>query len=115
MTDKGGYFIDSPSVEFSVNKSCNDLDMTNEFMRFLVRNEELKTMATAKRLVTPTKEMSFDPVYAPFGKIPTERIFSPEVLGIKDALATQIRVASHKVGIGELTIEEAIAQYGQYK
>ena len=36
MTDDGGYFIDSPSIEFSVNKDCDDLDMTNEFMRFLV-------------------------------------------------------------------------------
>ena len=115
LTEQGGYFIDSPSIEFSVNKKCNDLDMTNEFMRFLVRNEELNTMASAKRLVTPTKEMSFDPVYAPFGAIPEERTFSPEVLKIKDDLATQIRVASHKVGTGELTIDQAIAQYGQFK
>ena len=115
LTEQGGYFIDSPSIEFSVNKKCNNLDMTNEFMRFLVRNEELNTMASAKRLVTPTKEMSFDPVYAPFGAIPEERTFSPEVLKIKDDLATQIRVASHKVGTGELTIDQAIAQYGQFK
>ena len=115
LTEQGGYFIDSPSIEFSVNKKCNDLDMTNEFMRFLVRNEELNTMASAKRLVTPTKEMSFDPVYAPFGAIPEERTLSPEVLKIKDDLATQIRVASHKVGTGELTIDQAIAQYGQFK
>ncbi len=33
LTEEGGYFIDSPSVEFSVNKDCDDLDMTNEFMR----------------------------------------------------------------------------------
>ncbi|SDB58469.1 multiple sugar transport system substrate-binding protein [Ruminococcaceae bacterium FB2012] len=28
-TDKGGYFLDSPSVQFSVNNSCSDKDMTN--------------------------------------------------------------------------------------
>ena len=39
LTDKGGYFIDSPSVEFSVNKDCENLDMTNEFMRFLITKE----------------------------------------------------------------------------
>ena len=57
VTDKGGYFIDSPSIEFSVNKSCNDLDMTNEFMRFLITKEELNEMASVKRLVTPTTDL----------------------------------------------------------
>ena len=38
MTEDGGYFIDSPSIQFSVNKDCDDLDMTNEFMRFLITN-----------------------------------------------------------------------------
>lgn len=114
-TDKGGYFIDSPSVEFSVNKNCDNLDMTNEFMRFLISKTELNMMASIKRLVTPTKEMTFDPVYDHFGSVPAERTISPEVLGIKDELAIQIRIASYKVGIGELTIDEAIAQYGTFK
>ena len=42
LTDDSGYFIDSPSVEFSVNKSRDDLDMTNEFMRFLISDEEVE-------------------------------------------------------------------------
>lgn len=113
VTAQGGYFIDSPSVEFSVNKKCDNLDMTNEFMRFLLTDKELNEMASSKRLVTPTKAMSFDPVYAPFGSIPTERTFSPEALGVKDALTVQIRNASFKVGKGELTVDEAIAKYGQ--
>lgn len=115
MTDKGGYFIDSPSIEFSVNKDCSDLDMTNEFMRFLVSEKELNDMASVKRLVTPTKDMAFDAVYAPFGKVPAEMTFSPEVLGVKDQLTVQIRVAAFKVGKGELTIDEAIAQYGTFE
>ena len=113
LTEQGGYFIDSPSVEFSVNKDCENLDMTNEFMRFLLTTKELNQMASAKRLVTPTKQLSFDPVYAPFGKVPSERTFSPEVLGVKDPLTVQIRNASYKVGKGELTVDEAIAQYGR--
>ena len=112
VTDKGGYFIDSPSIEFAVNKNCDELDMTNEFMRFLISNDELNSMASLKRLVTPTKQVSFDPVYAPFAEVPASRTFSPEVLGVKDPLAKQIRIASYKVGRGELTIDEAIAQYG---
>ena len=114
LTDKGGYFIDSPSIEFSVNKDCNNLDMTNEFMRFLITNDELNAMASLKRLVTPTKQVSFDPVYAPFASVPTERTFSPEVLGVKDSLVKQVRIASYKVGRGELTVDEAVAKYGTF-
>ena len=115
LTEDGGYFIDSPSVQFSVNKDCDNLDMTNEFMRFLVTKEELNKMASVKRLVTPTSDLSFDAVYAPFGQVPPERTISPEVLGIKDQLTVQIRVAAFKVGKGELTIDEAVAAYGTFK
>jgi len=114
LTDNGGYFIDSPSIEFSVNKDCDNLDMTNEFMRFLISKQELNTMASLKRLVTPTKEISFDPVYASFGKIPAERTFSPEALGVKDPLVKQLRVASFKVGKGEMSIDDAVANYGSF-
>ena len=114
LTEQGGYFIDSPSIEFSINKNCNDLEMTREFMRFLITKDELNSMASIKRLVTPTKEMSFDPVYATFGSIPTERTFSPEGLGVKDPLVNQLKAAAYKVGKGEMTIDEAIANYGKF-
>ena len=115
LTDDGGYFIDSPSVEFSVNKECDDLDMTNEFIRFLISDTELNNMASLKRLVTPARDMSFDAVYAPFGKISSDRIISPEVIGIKDPLTVQMRVAAFKVGKGELTVDEAAAMYGSFE
>ena len=115
LTEEGGYFIDSPSVEFSVNKDCDDLDMTNEFMRFLIAKEELNEMASVKRLVTPTRDLSFDSVYAPFGQVPAERTFSPEVLGIKDPLTVQIRVAAFQVGKGEISVDEAVAMYGSFE
>ena len=112
LTDKGGYFIDSPSVEFAVNKDCDNLDMTNEFMRFLITNKELNEMASVKRLVSPTSDLSFDSVYAPFSQVPADRTISPEVLGITDPLTVQIKLAAYKVGKGELTIDEAVAKYG---
>ncbi len=115
LSDDGGYFIDSPSIQFSVNKSCDDLDMTNEFMRFLITNEELNAMASEKRLVTPTNDLSFDTIYAPFGQVPSERTISPEVVGIKDPLTAQIRVAAFRVGKGEITIDEAVAMYGSFE
>ena len=115
LTEEGGYFIDSPSIEFSVNKSCDDLKMTNEFMRFLISNAELNEMASVKRLVTPTTDLSFDSVYAPFGQVPSNRTISPEVLGITDALTTQIRIAAFKVGKGDITVDEAVTMYGSFE
>ncbi|MBO4898110.1 MAG: carbohydrate ABC transporter substrate-binding protein [Clostridia bacterium] len=111
-TDKGGYFLDSPSVQFSVNSSCDNLDMTNEFMRFLISKTELNEMASIKRLITPTNDLSFDKVYAPVADTAPELIISPAELGIEDTLAVQIRLASFKVGTGEMTIDEAVAAYG---
>ena len=115
LTEEGGYFIDSPSIEFSVNKDCDDLDMTNEFMRFLVTNEELNEMASVKRLVTPTTDLSLDSVYAPFSQVSSDRIISPEVLGIMDPLTVQIRLAAYQVGKGDITIDEAVTMYGSFE
>lgn len=112
LTEEGGYFIDSPSIEFSVNKECDNLDVTNEFMRFLITNDELNAMASVKRLVMPTKDLSMDSVYAPFGQVPVERTISPEALGILDPLTVQTRIAAFRVGKGQLTIDEAVAAYG---
>ncbi len=115
MTDDGGYFIDSPSIEFSVNKDGDNLDMANEFMRFLITGEELNRMASVKRLVTPTAEMSLDSVYAPFGQVPAERVLSPEELGITDSLTVQIRQAAFQVEKGEITVDEAVEMYGSFE
>ena len=110
----GGYFIDNPSKLLSVNKYCDNLEMTNEFMRFLVSTKQLNSLATKKNLISSTKEISFDSIYAPFGKVPAERTFSPEGLGFKDTIKVQVRKAAYKVGIGELSAEEAAAQYGSF-
>ncbi len=112
LTNNGGYFIDSPAIEFSVNKDCDNLEMTNEFMRFLLTTLELNIMACNKRLVSPTKEITFDPFYAPFANIPEERTFSPEMIGISEKLTTQISNAAFKVGRGELSIDQAIEGFG---
>ena len=114
-TDNGGYFLDSTSIQFSVNNACSNLDMTNEFMRFLISNKELNQMASIKRLITPTRDLSFDKVYAPIGNVKAELIITPTELGIEDTLFVQIRLASFKVGTKELTIDEAVAQYGSLK
>ena len=114
LSEAGGYFVDSPSVEFSVNKTCENLDMTNEFMRFLITRGELNRMASVKRLVTPTTDLSFDAVYEPFSQVPAERILSPEVIGITDPLAGQVRNAAFLAGTGSITVDEAVSQYGSF-
>ena len=89
--------------------------MANEFMRFLVSRQELNEMASVKRLVTPTTDLSFDSVYAPFGQVPAERILSPEAIGITDPLAAQIRIAAYQVGTGAITVDQAVSQYGSFE
>ena len=115
VTEEGGFFIDSPSVEFSVNKNCDNLDMTNEFMRFLIKTRELDKMASEKGLISPTKTTPFESNYAAFNDVPLDRTISPEVIGVKDTLATQIRIAAYMVGKGELSVDQAIAKYGQFE
>ena len=114
LSEQGTYFIDSPSIQFSVNKDCNDLDMTNEFMRFLITKDELNNMAAIKGLMATTKEVSFDSVYAPFGQVPANRTFSPEMLGVKDSLVKQLRSAAFKVGKGEISVDDAISMFGTF-
>ena len=115
LTDDGGYFIDSPSVEFSVNKNCDNLDMTNEFMRFMVTNEKLNVMASVKRLLTPTTDLSLDSLYAPFAQVSSDHTISPEGLGVMDPLTVQIRTAAFRVGKGEITVDEAVGLYGSFE
>ena len=86
--------------------------MTNEFMRFLITPGELNRMASVKRLVTPTSDLSFDAVYQPFGQVPAERVLSPEVIGITDPLVAQVRNAAFLVGTGQMTVDEAVSKYG---
>lgn len=115
LTEQGGYFVDSPSKQFSVNKLCDNLDMTNEFMRFVMSTSSLNKMADVKLLLSPAKgnPSSTDPLYASFGQVPAERTFNPEGLGVGDDLSTQISKASYKVAKGEKTIDEAVAEYGK--
>ena len=86
--------------------------MVNEFMRFLITSPELNEMAHNKGLMSSTKDLSFDNMYAAFGNIPESRILSPEVFGLMDDAVKQLRQAVYGVGTGTMTIDEAIAGYG---
>lgn len=107
-------FLDMSNLEFSVNKNSKNKDMANEFMRFLVTSEELNTMAQKKGLMSPTKDLSFNSMYAAFGNVPENKILSTEVIGLTDDALIQLRMATYAVATGEMTIDEAIAAYGTY-
>ena len=114
MSDEGANFVDLPNLQFSVCRESSNLDMANEFMRFLVTSRELTEMARNKGLMAPTKDLSFDSMYASFGEIPESRILSPEVIGLTDDGVIQLRQAVYRVARGELTIDEAIAAFGTF-
>ena len=115
MSDDGAVFVDMANLQFSVNKDSKNLEMANEFMRFLVTQSELNEMAKNKGLMSPTKDLSFNSMYAAFGMVPESRILSPEVIGVTDDAVLQLRQASYCVGTGQMTIDEAVAFYGKFE
>ena len=114
MSDEGAKFLDMPNLQFSVNKDSKNLDMANEFMRFLITSTELNEMAQKKGLVSPTKDLSFNSMYAAFGTVPESGILSPELIGLTDDALIQLRQAAYKVGTGVMTIDDAVAAYGTF-
>ena len=114
LTDEGACLLDKSSVQFSVNKESKNLNMANEFMRFLVSPQELNDMARAKRLITVTQDLAYDGVYAPFSTIDPNRIISTHEVGLADDVTIHYRVAAYQVANGESSIDEAIAGFGTY-
>lgn len=110
--DEGGYYMDSISILFCVNKNSENLDMTNEFMRFLTSEEELGLMAAEKRLITPTQDYSLDEVYASLSGFPEDRTISFSDTEILDSAVKQFRAAAYGVVNGEMTVDEAVENYG---
>ena len=114
MSNDGAFFLDLPNLQFSVNKESQNLDIANEFMRFLVTSPELNEMARNKGLMSPTKDLSFNSIYAAFGDIPESRILSPEEFGLTDDAVFQLRMAVYNYATGQISIDEAIATYGSF-
>ena len=86
--------------------------MANEFMRFLISEKELSNMAGLKRLITPVNGFSEDEVYSALEEIPAERSFSDKETGLLDPAVRQFRAAIYAVGNGKMTVDEAVAAYG---
>ena len=114
VSDEGAYFLDMPNLQFSVNKDSANLDMANEFMRFLITSPELNEMAKNKGLMSPTKDLSFNSMYAAFGDVPKSFIMSPEEIGLSDDAVIQLRQAVYGVATGAMTKDEAVAAFGTF-
>ena len=115
LSDDGATFLDMPNLQFSVNKDSANLEMANEFMRFLITSEELNNMAQKKGLMPPTKDLSFNSKYAAFGSVPASRILSPEEFGLTDDAVKQLRQAVYGVATGAMSIDDAVAAYGTFE
>ncbi|MBQ3859890.1 MAG: extracellular solute-binding protein [Clostridia bacterium] len=111
-TGEGGYFLNQLSMGFSVNRNSENLDMANEFMRFLTRTEELSRMAQIKRMVTPCRDMSFDGVYASFGELDDGHVIYLSEVGLDDEPDKQMRYAGTRICNGSMTVDEAVAAFG---
>ncbi len=110
--EKGGFVIDTVSMNFSVNKNSPNKDMAMEFMRFLISTEELENMASVKRLITTSKDNSLDSLYSSLSETPADHTFCSIEANINDNAVKQFRLAAHYVLMGEMTVDEAIEAYG---
>ena len=115
MGDDGGIFYNNVAMEFAVNKEAGNLEIANEFMRFLLREEELNTLAQIKRLITTSKNLSFDEAYAAFGQIPEDHVIYAEAFGVSDAVLKQFRGASYAVANGQMSVDEAVQAFGTFE
>lgn len=114
-TGDGGFFFNTISLGFSVNKNSPNLELANEFMRFLVCPQEINRMAMAKRMVTPCREMELDKVYASFGDVSSDRVIYSYELGLADKPDVQVRKAGLQVTNGTMTVDEAVAAFGTFE
>ena len=110
-SDTENDFLNSVAVGFSVNKNSENLAMSNEFMRFLTRTEELNNLAKIKRLISTSTDYSFDEIYSSLSK--STPLYSNEI-GLMDSAIAQMRKAVESLMLGNVTIDQAVERYGNF-
>jgi multiple sugar transport system substrate-binding protein len=70
-------------------------------------------MASVKRLITTSKNLSFDNMYSALSDAPKDRIICSTEANINDNAVKQFRYAAHHVLVGDMTVDEAVAKYGE--
>ena len=113
-SNNSGYFFNTLTLSFGVNKNSKNLAMTNEFMRFLVRSQSLNEINSSKRQISPAKTLGEDKFFNSFKDVLKDnRVFYNKTIGLSSAADTQVR-KTFDAFTGGATIEEAIAGYGSY-
>ena len=111
-TEQGGYICDTVSMGLAVNRNGGNLEMANEFMRFLVNSAELNRIANTFRLVPTAANLDLSPLYAPFGAIYPDRIIYTAALGLNGTAEGQVNKAGIAISKGEMTVDEVVAAFG---
>lgn len=113
-TDNGGYFFNTITLSFAVNKESKNLAMTNEFMRFLIRSQSLNEMNSSKRQISPAKVLGDDKLFNSFKSVLKEnRVLYNYDVGLSSEADTQARKAFDALLSGD-SIDQAAAKYGSY-
>ena len=115
-SNNSGYYFNTHTLSFGVNKNSKNLQMTNEFMRFLVRSRTLNEMSSSKRQVSPATELGKDKLFDSFKDVLKDnRVFYNYKIGLSSAADTQVRKTFDAYTSGTATsVEEAITGYGSY-
>ena len=106
----GGIFLPFHSLGFCVNKNSSNLEVTNEFIRFLSRKDQLNNMAKLKRIVSVSTDFSLDEMFSDFSKV--DSIYLDQ-LGLMDNAIKEMRAAVYLLATGKLSKEVAIKNYGK--
>ena len=113
-TENGGYYFNTITLSFAVNKDSKNLAMTTEFMRFLIRSQSLNEMNSSKRQVSPARKLGDDKLFNSFKDVlNNNRVLYNYVVGLSSTADTQARKTFDAFFNGA-TVDEAIAGYGSY-
>ena len=113
-TENGGYYFNTITLSFAVNKESKNLAMTNEFMRFLIRSQSLNEMNTSKRQISPAKTLGDDKLFNSFKNVLKDnRVLYNYEIGLTASADTQAR-KTFDAFLGGTSKEEAMAGYGSY-
>lgn len=110
--DEGLFSVDNASLLFAVNAAARNLSIANEFMRFLVRTEELNELARVKGVLTASATGSDDPSYSTLSDANHPDVVSTVRVGLSDGAIAQARTLACEVGNGRMSVDNAVAAYG---
>ena len=113
-SDNSGYYFNTISLSFAVNKDSKNLEMTNEFMRFLIRSQSLNEMSSNKRQISPSKVLGDDKLFNSFKDVlKSNRVLYNSTVGLSNEADTQVR-KTFDAFLNGASIDIAIASYGSY-